>query len=93
MILDALPGMSIRTAAKLLDISHDNLIKVIEGKDQLSTDLALRIGLATNTTPKMWLKMQFIFDVWKVESEDDVHTGVEVNSLCKKNLAPPNLNI
>jgi addiction module HigA family antidote len=81
MILDTLPEMTTSKAAKLLDINHDELIKVINGKDQLSTDLALRIGLATDTTPQMWLKMQFIFDVWQVENEDGAHSGVKANAL------------
>ena len=84
MILDTLPEMTTSKAAKLLGTNHDKLIKVINGKDQLSTDLALRIGLATDTTPQMWLKMQYFFDVWQVENEDEAYSGVKANSLCRE---------
>lgn len=58
-------NLTITQAAKCLDVNRTTLSLLINGKQSLSPEMAIRIGMATNTIPKYWLNMQFELDLWQ----------------------------
>lgn len=63
-------GLTITEAAKDLGVSSKYLSEFLNGKISLSTDLALRISKATNTTPESWLGMQTKLDIWNSANKE-----------------------
>lgn len=58
--------ISISQAAKTLGISRKTLSELVHGKCKLTPEMAVRIALATNTTPESWITMQAKLDIWNV---------------------------
>jgi len=68
-------NLSVTKAAQYLGITRKTLSMLINEKQSLSPEMALRIAKATQTTPESWLEMQERLDLWKVmqrENELDV---------------------
>lgn len=63
-------GISISEAAIDLGVSRKALSELLNEKTSLSTDMAVRIAKATNTTPESWLNMQTKLDIWNSEKKD-----------------------
>jgi addiction module HigA family antidote len=58
-------GMSITEAAGLMGIMRKALSEFVNQRSGLSTNLAMRIAQATNTTPESWINMQTNLDLWQ----------------------------
>ena len=75
------PGRSIRTAcleplalsvtagAKILGVSRQALNNVINGKANISSEMAVRLSQAFGSTPETWLQMQLNYDLAQVKQE------------------------
>jgi antitoxin HigA-1 len=57
-------GLTITEAARDLGISRKMLSEIVNGKNRISPELAVRIAKATNTSPESWLAMQNKLDLW-----------------------------
>jgi len=57
-------GMTIEEVARRLGVSRVQLSRVLNGRSSISADMAIRIGLLTNTTPESWLAGQTKWDLW-----------------------------
>jgi addiction module HigA family antidote len=57
-------GMTIEEVARRLGVSRVQLSRVLNGRSSISADMAIRIGLLTNTTPESWLAGQTKRDLW-----------------------------
>ncbi|WP_078130217.1 HigA family addiction module antitoxin [Leptospira alexanderi] len=57
-------GMTITEAAKDLGISRKTLSEIVNAKSSITPETAVRIALATNTSPESWLNMQIKLDLW-----------------------------
>jgi addiction module HigA family antidote len=57
-------GMTIEEVARRLGVSRVQLSRVLNGRSAISADMAIRIGLLTNTTPESWLAGQTKRDLW-----------------------------
>lgn len=65
ILRDFLPeGMTVEKVAGRLGVSRVQLSRVLNGRSAISADMAIRIGLLTNTTPESWLAGQTKFDLW-----------------------------
>jgi antitoxin HigA-1 len=62
-------GLSITEAAKYLGVSRKTVSELISGKIALSPLMAIRIAIATSTTPESWLYMQTKLDLWKARKK------------------------
>lgn len=60
-------GLSVTAAAKALDVSRKNLSELLNGKIGISTEMALRLAIAFDTTPESWLTQQMYFDLWQAQ--------------------------
>ncbi len=63
---DVLPalGMTQTELARRLAVSRLTVSELLHEKRALSTDLAIRLGKLTGTTPESWLRMQEATDLW-----------------------------
>ena len=57
--------MTIEEVARRLAISRVQLSRILNGRSAISADMAIRIGLLTNTTPESWLSGQMKWDLWR----------------------------
>jgi antitoxin HigA-1 len=56
------------TAAKL-GVSRKVLSELLNGNANVNAEMALRLSLAFNTTPDLWLNLQHNFDLWKARQK------------------------
>jgi len=57
-------GLTVTKAARDLGVSRKTLSELINQKAALSSEMALRIAKATNTSPESWLNLQTKLDLW-----------------------------
>jgi addiction module HigA family antidote len=58
-------GLTVTEAARRLGISRQNLNDLIHEDTSLSMNMALRIAIATNTSPESWYERQVRLDLWE----------------------------
>ena len=66
---DVLPslGLSISDAARRLNISRQQLQRVLACTHPITIEMALRIGKFAGNGPGIWLRMQQAYDLWHAE--------------------------
>jgi addiction module HigA family antidote len=66
---DVLPslGLSISETARRLNISRQQLHRVLACTHPITTEMALRIGKFAGNGPGIWLRMQQAYDLWHAE--------------------------
>ena len=62
-------GLSVTAAAKALGVTRKTLSELLNGHMGVSPLMAVRLGLATNTTPESWLKMHVAYDLWQTRQQ------------------------
>ncbi len=62
-------GITITEASYSLGISRKTLSEIINGRCGITPETAIRIALATDTTPESWLAMQTKLDIWNALRE------------------------
>ena len=62
-------GISVTEAAKALDVSRKTLSAILNGRAGISTEMALRLSLAFDTSPESWLNQQTQYDLWKTSQK------------------------
>ncbi len=60
-------GLSISEAARRLNISRQQLHRVLACTHPITTEMALRIGKFAGNGPGIWLRMQQSYDLWHAE--------------------------
>lgn len=60
-------GMSVIEAAKILGVARLTLSKIINGRSGISSEMAVRLSMALNTSSEMWANMQAMYDLWWAE--------------------------
>jgi addiction module HigA family antidote len=59
-------GISIREAAKKLDVSPSTFARLISGKSNISPIMAMKLSKAFGRSPESWMQMQANYDLWSV---------------------------
>lgn len=60
--------MTVTEMASRLGVTRANLSRILNAKQGISADMAIRIShLLPNTTPNLWLNMQQAYDLWQAE--------------------------
>ncbi|MGH8552622.1 MAG: HigA family addiction module antitoxin [Methylococcales bacterium] len=62
-------GMTIQEVARRLGVSRVQLSRVLNARSAISADMAIRIGLLTDTTPESWLAGQTKWDLWQASQK------------------------
>ena len=63
-------GVTITQAAKDLGVTRKTLSELVNRKASLSPEMAVRIGMATGTSPESWLTMQMKLDLWTATQKE-----------------------
>jgi addiction module HigA family antidote len=58
-------GVTVTEAARRLGVTRKTLSELVNGRAGLSPDMAIRVGIATKSTPESWLNMQMHYDLWQ----------------------------
>ena len=68
---DVLPALGITKAelARRLGVTRKTISALLNERQALSPDMAIRLGRLLNTTPQSWLNMQIALDLWALERE------------------------
>ena len=72
--------ITITEAARKLGVTRKALSELINGKTGISTEMALRLAKAFNTTPESWLTQQMNYDLWEAKQKKG---NIEVEPLWK----------
>ena len=66
VLREFLPGdTTIEEIASRLGVSRVQLSRVLNGRSAVSADMAIRVGILTNTTPESWMAAQSKWDLWQ----------------------------
>lgn len=57
-------GISISEFANRLGVSRKTVSKLVNERGAVTPDMALRLSLALDTSPQVWLNMQQKLDLW-----------------------------
>lgn len=57
-------NLTISEVAEALGISRKTLSKIVNEWASITPDVALRLSIAFNTTPELWLNLQQNYDLW-----------------------------
>jgi addiction module HigA family antidote len=56
--------------AKHLGVSGKTLSRILNCKSSISTEMALRLSRAFETSPDLWINLQKDYDLWFIEKEN-----------------------
>jgi addiction module HigA family antidote len=59
--------LTISEAARGLGVSRKTLSGIINGRQGISAEMAVRLSIAFDTTPESWLNQQVQYDLWQAE--------------------------
>lgn len=62
-------GLSVTSAAKALNIGRVTLSKLLNQRSGISSEMAVRLSIALNTSSEMWTNMQSMYDLWNAEKK------------------------
>ena len=57
-------SLTITELAKTLGVSRKTLSKIVNERASVTSDMALRLSRAFDTTPELWLNLQRNYDLW-----------------------------
>ena len=60
-------GLSVTAAAKWLGVSRQSLSELLNGRNGVSAEMALRLEQAGWSTAETWLAVQTAYDLWQVK--------------------------
>ena len=58
-------GLSVTRAAKGLGVPQQLLSELLNGREGVSVEMAIRLSKAFGSTPETWLGMQMAYDLWQ----------------------------
>lgn len=64
-------GLTVTRAALILGISRKTLSKILNGRGDVTAEMALRLSRAFGTTPELWLNLQRNLDLWEASNQTD----------------------
>ena len=67
--------ISLSDAAAMLGVAKSTLYELVKCRSSLSPSMALRIAVATGTTPESWLAMQSKLDLWRATQSTAIHVA------------------
>jgi addiction module HigA family antidote len=77
-------GLSVTAGAKHLSLSRQSLSKLINGRNGISADMALRLEKAGWSTAEAWLRNQASYDLWQARKRDEVREEEKRKASLKK---------
>ena len=65
-------AISVRKVAESLGVSPSTLNRLLNGKSDISPEMALRLSKALGRSPESWLAMQDQYDLWRARKTVDL---------------------
>lgn len=62
-------GLTVTRAAEGLGVTRQALSNLVNGKSDMSVDMALRLSQAFGSTPETWLRLQMAYDLWQAREQ------------------------
>lgn len=62
-------GLTVTQAAKALGVSRKTLSAILNGRSGISSEMAVRLSIAFNTSAESWLNQQTQHDLWLAEQD------------------------
>ncbi len=62
-------GLTVTEAAEALGVSRKTLSNILNGHSGISSEMAVRLSIAFNTSSESWLNQQMQYDLWLAEKE------------------------
>jgi addiction module HigA family antidote len=63
-------GLTVTEAARKLRVARKTLSELVNRRAGMSTEMALRVARATNTSAESWLNMQLTLDLWEARRRE-----------------------
>lgn len=60
-------GLSVTGAAEALGVSRKTLSAILNGRANISPEMAVRLSIAFGTSAESWLNQQMQYDLWIAE--------------------------
>lgn len=73
-------NFSISEFALKIGTSRKNLSEIVNGKNGISSEMALKLAKALGTSAKLWLNLQVSYDLWQASQRVNLD-NVEVIAL------------
>jgi len=61
--------LSVTKAAQLLKVSRPTLSKLLNGRMNISPEMAARLAIVFNTSEELWVNLQANYDIWKAQQK------------------------
>jgi len=71
-------SVSVTEVAEKLGISRKTLSSIINGRASVTSDIALRLSKAFNTSPELWLNLQQKYNLWEAARESRSWRSISV---------------
>jgi len=68
--------LGVAQAALALGVSRKTLSKILNERGAVTPDMALRLARAFQTTPELWLNLQWTYDLWHAANSSDTWRDV-----------------
>ncbi|MET0637889.1 MAG: HigA family addiction module antitoxin [Chitinophagaceae bacterium] len=78
-------GLNQTDTAANLGVARKTLSMLLNGRQGISAEMALRLAKAFNTTPELWLNMQQSYDLWNAGQKVRL-AQIKVFKVPKKNI-------
>jgi len=63
--------ISARQLASYLNVAPSTITRLINGKADVSADMACRLSKVLGRSPESWLAMQSNFNIWQIEQKNN----------------------
>ena len=71
-------GLSVTDAAHMLNVSRPALSRLLNGRSNVSSEMAVRLSKTVGSTPGFWMRLQLNYDLAQIEQRAD---SIVVNPL------------
>ena len=62
--------LTISEFAEKIGVSRKTVSALVNGRTPVTVDMAMRLSIAFNTTPELWLNLQQSVDLWNARQEN-----------------------
>jgi addiction module HigA family antidote len=60
-------GLTVVDLAKALSVSRKAVSRLVNGRGRVTPQMAVRLSIALQTSPQLWLNLQQNYDLWLVQ--------------------------
>jgi addiction module HigA family antidote len=70
-------NLSVAHLARALKVSRKTISKIVNERGSITPEMALRLSMAFETTPQLWLDLQQNYDLWLVSQKTKGLKGIQ----------------